>query len=213
MFAKVYDLLMADVDYEKLYQWIKPYLNTHDFIVDAGCGSGYLLVELLKEKHVAIGIDNDTAMLSLSLEKLRSNQLETSLYEHDLRKSLYGPFDVVLMMFDVINYFKGAKKVFHNVYQALDDKGRFIFDIYKTEVLETYHDYIETEDDPLPYTWHMSSLGHILKHQVIVDDQVDHVTQYVYDLDYYLCLLSDLGFKVQVLDGLDPRKHYIIATK
>ena len=213
MFAKIYDALMADVDYERLYTWLKPYLKSNDFIVDAGCGSGYLLLELLKEKHVAIGIDHDQSMLSLALEKLRSHHLETSLYEHDLRHTLYGPFDVVLMMFDVINYFKGAKKVFKNVYQALEKDGRLIFDVYKEEVLETYASYHEIEDEPFDYAWQITSHKHLLKHQVIVGDSIDHVTQYVYPLSYYTDHLKSLGFKVEILEALDPRKHYIIATK
>ena len=28
MFARAYDLLMADVDYDQIYKWLKPYIKT-----------------------------------------------------------------------------------------------------------------------------------------------------------------------------------------
>ncbi|MBE0700813.1 MAG: class I SAM-dependent methyltransferase, partial [Acholeplasmataceae bacterium] len=66
MFAKIYDALMADVDYEAICQWLKPHLRINDLVLDAGCGSGFLLVELMKNGYDTFGFDQDTAMLSLA---------------------------------------------------------------------------------------------------------------------------------------------------
>ncbi|MDO9630128.1 MAG: class I SAM-dependent methyltransferase [Acholeplasmataceae bacterium] len=213
MFAKAYDLLMADVDYEKIYDWMKPYFKNTDLIIDAGCGSGYLLLELLSHGHEAIGIDIDSSMLSIALDKLRNNRLETNLYEHDLRNPFGAEADVIIAMFDVANYFKGVKKVFKNIYQALYEGGRFIFDIYKIEVLKDYKDYIEIEEEPIAYAWKIETQKNLMKHYVEFQGEIDIVTQYVYDLDYYLTILKSLGFTYEVSDGIDPRKHYIVATK
>ena len=68
MIAKSYDLLMADVDYEQLLNFIEPYLKKDDFILDAGCGSGYLLVEFMTKGYQAIGLDLDSRMLSLAYD-------------------------------------------------------------------------------------------------------------------------------------------------
>ncbi|MBU1142162.1 MAG: class I SAM-dependent methyltransferase [Firmicutes bacterium] len=213
MFAKAYDLLMADVDYEKIYEWLKPHFKNTDLIIDAGCGSGYLLLELLNHGHQAIGIDIDSSMLSIALDKLRMNHLETNLYEHDLRNPFGAEADVILAMFDVTNYFKGIKKVFKNIHQALYDGGRFIFDVYKKEVLSEYSNYSEIEEEPIPYAWKIETQGHLMTHYVEFEDEIDIVKQYVYDLDYYLDTLKELGFNYTVSDGIDPRKHYIVATK
>ena len=213
MFARAYDLLMADVDYEAIYTWLKPYLKENKTILDAGCGSGYLLVELLKNKHEAIGVDIDSNMLSLAYDKLREADLSANLFEHDLRESLGVTVDVILSMFDVVNYFKGLKTVFKNIYNGLNAHGIFIFDVYKIDVLTTYSNYIEIEDEPIHYEWRIRSSHSQLIHEVNIGDETVEITQYVYDLSYYLDLLHQQGFKTEVREGLDIRKHYIIAFK
>lgn len=213
MFSHAYDLLMADVDYEALLEQFESYLKPHDFILDAGCGSGYFLLELIKKKYHAIGVDHDTDMLKIAQEKLTSHALFTHLYEHDLRKPLYGDFNVIFMMFDVINYFKGAKLVIKNMYNSLEKGGFLIFDCYKEDVLSTYHLYEEEDTEPITYHWKMTVKGHILKHHVTFDSSIDIITQYVYPLSYYVDILDACGFQYEVKDGMDERKHYIIAQK
>jgi len=213
MFARVYDELMSDVDYEQLYTFIKTYLNDKKTIIDAGCGSGYLLCELLKKGHDAIGIDIDSSMLSLAYDRLVQNHLPIKLYEHDVRKPIGLKVDVILMMFDVINYFKGVKQVFKHVYESLNHEGIYLFDMYKEDVKETYDQYIEKEDEPFVYEWSISKTKQGIKHQFKYDMQEEIIYQYIYQLSYYLKLLDDIGFNYHIVSGPDERKHYIIAYK
>jgi SAM-dependent methyltransferase len=213
MFHHAYDLLMADIDYEKIYDMIKPYLKPTDLIVDAGCGSGYLLVEFLNKGHQIIGIDMDSDMLSLAYDKLKTLELSAPLYQHDLKKPLHAQADVILAIFDVCNYMKGIKKVFKNIYQALDTGGRFIFDIYSYECLSTYNGYAESDTQPISYHWTIESKGQKMIHRVQLEDETKVITQYIYPLNYYLDILEDLKFKYEVISGPDPRKHVIIAYK
>jgi SAM-dependent methyltransferase len=213
MFQRLYDILMEDIDYEKIYQDIKPYIKNTDLIIDAGCGSGYFLLELLKNNHQAIGIDIDSMMLSIAQEKIKSNNLTPILYEHDLRDPLYSKVDLIIMIFDVVNYFKGVKKLFSNIYKSLDDDGRFIFDIYKYEVLDSYKNFIEIDDEIVSYKWEVKVSNQVLNHFVTFENEVDHIKQYIYPLSYYLDILNELNFKVEVINGTDFRKHYIICYK
>ena len=213
MFARVYDQLMSDVDYEQLYTLIKPYLKEHATIIDAGCGSGYLLCELLKKGHDAIGIDIDSSMLSLAYDRLVFHHLPIKLYEHDMRKPIHLKVDVILMMFDVINYFKGVKQVFKHVYDSLNDEGIYLFDMYKENVKEIYDQYIEKENEPFDYEWSISKTKHGIKHIFKYDLQEEVIHQYIYPLSYYLNILEELGFKYRIISGPDERKHYIIAYK
>jgi SAM-dependent methyltransferase len=213
MFAKAYDLLMADVDYEAIYTWLEPYLKADDVIMDAGCGSGYLLEELIKRNYRAIGIDIDSSMLSIALDRLVEKQLKAELYEHDLRDSLGVKVDVILMMFDVINYFKGASKIFRNMYHGLNKGGRLILDLYKEEVLEEYKDYQEEDESLIAYQWNIQAHHQKLIHLVTVQQETNRIIQYVKPLNYYVNLLNSLGFKVEIKEGPDQRKHYVIAYK
>lgn len=213
MFEELYDILMSDVDYEALLEDIKPYMNKQDFIIDAGCGSGYLLVEMLKQGYTAIGIDISSKMLSLADHRLRSEGLMTKLYEHDLRNSMHAQADVMVAMLDVMNYFKGTKHVFLNCYRALYPGGRLIFDLYNDEVIKSYDGYIEDEFEPIRYRWEMKIDGHRLTHRVYDGNNEDVIKQYVYPLNYYVDLLEKIGFHVMVKPSIDERKHLVIATK
>lgn len=211
MIAKSYDLLMADVDYEKLLNFIEPYLKKEDLILDAGCGSGYLLVEFMTKGYHAIGVDLDSRMLSLAYDKLMTLNFNPLLYEHDLRLPFHIKVDVIVMMFDVLNYFKGIKKVMKEIKKALNPNGRLIFDVYKSSVLTDYDGYIESEDEPIPYTWEINRNQNRLIHSVLMNDEKEKVIQYVYPLSYYKEILDLYGFTYEIKEGIDPRKHYIIA--
>jgi len=213
MFAKIYDLLMSDIEYNDILIWLKPYIKKDDLILDAGCGSGYFLKELLLDGYVAIGIDHDDEMLSIAHERLTSNHLKSQLYHHDLRDPLHANVDTIVSFFDVMNYFRGIKGVFQNIKRALSENGKFIFDVYKYEVLEEYDGYVENETDPIEYIWKIHRNQDKLIHQVLIDEKLHEVNQYVKPLSYYTDVLKSVGFKhIEVLDGPDVRKHYIIAT-
>jgi SAM-dependent methyltransferase len=213
MFSKIYDELMSDIDYEQIYTFLKPYIKADDVVLDAGCGSGYLLKELLLHDIDAIGIDNDDHMLSLAQDRLQTSNLRAPLYHHDLRDKLDIKVDVIVSFFDVMNYFKGIKQVFSNIKDALASNGKFIFDVYKESVLDDFDGYMENDNDPFYYQWSIKKDKMRLKHKVVTDQEVYKLTQYVKSVSYYLDILSSLGFKdIQVLNGPDIRKHYIIAS-
>lgn len=211
MFARAYDILMSDVDYGAVYDWIRPHLKSEDTIIDAGCGTGYLLLELIRHGHDAIGIDMDASMLAVASEKFRNEHLSVSLYEHDLRTPMHTKIDVILAMFDVLNYMKGVKEVFKHFKQALNPGGRLIFDVYKMEVLHDYDGYEEEDDDPFHYVWRIDTYGQMMRHRVTIGNQTDVIRQYVYPIEYYVSILQSLGFEVEISEGLDPRKYMIIA--
>lgn len=213
MFSNIYDQLMSDIDYEQIYTFLKPFIKKDDVILDAGCGSGYLLKELLAHDLDAIGIDYDDHMLSLAQDRLKTANLRAPLYHHDIRDALPIKVDVIVSFFDVMNYFRGIKGVFTHVKNGLSQNGRFIFDIYKLSVLKDFDGYLEVESEPFNYQWSIKRNGSTLKHEVIVDCEIYRLTQYVKPLTYYKEILKTLGFRdIKVLEGPDSRKHYIIAS-
>lgn len=214
MFTKLYDALMADVDYAKLYDFLNTcHLKQHPVILDAGCGSGNFLVELLKHGEDAFGVDKDESMLAHAKQALSALDLYAPLYVHDLRKPLNVSVDIITSFFDVINYFKGVKTLFKNMYHALNDDGIYVFDCYKEDVLTTYDGYIESDTKPLPYRWEIQANNHRLHHLVSFNHQETKIIQYVHPIKDIIKQLEDIGFHVRYQEGPDIRKWYVLASK
>lgn len=211
-FQDLYVRLIEDIDYEPIINWIKKELKTHQRILDAGCGSGVILIPLTALGYDVVGVDIDTKMLAYAQQALIEQSLPVKLFEHDLRKPLGQRFDVILLFNDVMNYFKGVKQVFKVLKQALNPSGVILFDVYKSEYLSVMDGYVETETQPFYYRWEASVQGTILSH--IIEDQSGTyaVKQHVYPLNYYTEVLENLGFHVQVSLGPDERKHYVKAS-
>ncbi|MBE0700745.1 MAG: hypothetical protein IH571_03565, partial [Acholeplasmataceae bacterium] len=110
-------------------------------------------------------------------------------------------------------YFKGIKKVIQNIHDALSDEGRFIFDVYKEDVLITYDNFVESENEPMPYVWKIKVKNKMLKHTVETNQQQDVIYQYVHPLTYVVSILEEIGFHAEIHTGPDSRKYYIIAFK
>ncbi len=213
MFAKAYDMLMADVDYEQLIAFFEPYIQRQDLILDAGCGSGYFLLEILKRGYDGFGVDHDTEMLALAKERLRAHGFPQPLYHHDLRDRLPVKVDVIFMMFDVINYFKGPITVLKNLFASLKPGGRLIFDFYKESVLHDFDGYEEIETDPFPYVWKTESKGYRFTHHLTIDGDAHSVRQTIHQKEAMMVAIRGLTTQYKIIDGPDPRKHYLIAFK
>ncbi len=214
MFAKFYDAFMADVDYGLIYDFYQAHKKTrHPLVIDAGCGTGNFLLELAKHEENVYGIDKDEAMLAIALDKLKQEHLYAPLFVHDLKDPITMKADVITAFFDVINYFKGTKGLFKRMYQTLNTNGMFMFDCYKENVLEDYDGYIEEGYDPTPYKWSISCDRNMIKHDILFDHQHEHIIQYVHPIAQVKKQLTAIGFDVNIEEGVDSRKWYVVATK
>lgn len=107
--AKVYDQLMLHVDYDKWadgleYQWRKQGIMPSQ-VLDAGCGTGSVLLPLAKRKYQMVGIDLSSEMLSVCQDKLLQENLSAILMEMDIRQiELPEKTDAVVCLCDTLNY-------------------------------------------------------------------------------------------------------------
>ncbi|HWE65233.1 MAG TPA: class I SAM-dependent methyltransferase [Acidimicrobiales bacterium] len=70
-------------------------------VLDAGCGTGRVAIELSRRGHAVVGVDQDPAMLAVARQKVpRLTWVEGDLADPAL--SLGGPFDVVLLAGNVL---------------------------------------------------------------------------------------------------------------
>lgn len=156
--ASVYDQLMLHVDYTKWvdgleYQWKRMEITTHR-VLDAGCGTGSVLLPLAERKYQVYGIDKSTEMLAVCQDKLLQKELSAMLMEMDIRQiKLPEQVDAVVCLCDTLNYLtkeRDLERCFKSINRALSSGGSFIFDMHTPHYYEDIladNQWVQQEDD------------------------------------------------------------------
>lgn len=157
--ARVYDRLNGEVDYAAIAAFyeatfarygIKPQL-----LLDLGCGTGSMTLELARRGYDMIGVDGSADMLSRAYERIwKEGRSGILLLEQDMRSfELYGTVGAVVSTLDCVNYLADEGdlgKCFALVHNYLDPDGVFVFDVntpYKFEHIYGDNAYILEEED------------------------------------------------------------------
>jgi SAM-dependent methyltransferase len=136
--ASVYDRLNGEVDYAAfadLYErvfaryGIKPRL-----VLDLGCGTGSMTLELARRGFDMIGVDASEEMLSHAMERMyRDGRSGILFLKQDMREfELYGTVGAVVSTLDCMNYLTDEQdlaRTFSLVHNYLDPDGVFLFDV------------------------------------------------------------------------------------
>ena len=163
-FADVYDRLTRDIGYAKWADYLESaflkFGEKPSLVLDLGCGTGNITLELARRGYDMIGVDLSCDMLSKAWEKARNNDLDILLLNQDMHSfELYGTVDSVVCMLDSINYItddEGLTRIFKGVRNYLNPGGLFIFDInseYKLSRVLPDSTYYELDDD-ISWIWH-----------------------------------------------------------
>lgn len=165
-FAYIYDRLMYDIDYSKWADYIEEIFAANSLrphlILDLGCGTGNLTIEMAKRGYDIIGVDISPEMLSCAQSKSADAGLDILFLNQDMSEfELYGTVDAVVCLMDSVNYVTKKnmlKRAFKLVNNYLNPGGMFIFDINSTYKLQhilgnnTFHDI----GDEVSYIWENS---------------------------------------------------------
>ena len=137
-FARVYDIFMDNVEYEKWAEYLigslKEYGIEDGIVLELGCGTGVMTELLAESGYDMIGVDNSEEMLGEAMEKRAESGHEILYLERDMREfELYGTVRAIVSVCDSMNYIGQRKKicvqVFKLVNNYLDPDGIFIFDM------------------------------------------------------------------------------------
>ena len=81
-------------------------------LVDAGCGTGRMTVELAREGARVVGVDISEGMLRVAAERLRREGVRAQLAHEDMcRLRVPRPVDAVVCACDGVNYLLSAERV------------------------------------------------------------------------------------------------------
>ncbi|MDO5708208.1 MAG: class I SAM-dependent methyltransferase [Andreesenia angusta] len=161
-FARYYDDLMYDIDYESWYKFLKQIsIRPFNNVLELACGTGniteYLAIDESVDKVAAIDISEE--MLLEASDKLEKYS-KVSLYKQDMRKLDMGisRYDTVLCTCDGLNYIideEDIKEIFRRVYELILENGQFIFDLnsyYKLKEIIGNNVFIDETED-IFYIW------------------------------------------------------------
>jgi ubiquinone/menaquinone biosynthesis C-methylase UbiE len=158
VFAKYYDILMSDVDYEARALYIGEIFHRHGIasnsVLDLACGTGKISVELAKAGFEVIGVDGSAEMLSQAMAKSSGDCDNPVFICQDMRAlDLYGTVGAAVCTLDGINHLTSpasVKKTFERVSLFLESGGLFVFDLnspYKIEEIMGENSYVYDYDE------------------------------------------------------------------
>ncbi|MBN2829238.1 MAG: 4-hydroxythreonine-4-phosphate dehydrogenase PdxA [Candidatus Cloacimonetes bacterium] len=152
IFAEYYDNYMSHVNYSS---WIDMILLEYnringkepESILELACGTANVACQLTKRGYQVSASDNSPEMLHIAASK----QYAPRLYLADMTDSIEGKYDLILCLFDSVNYLTKitlVEKMLLNVCEALTDNGIFVFDVstYKNSI-DNFTDFVNLEQD------------------------------------------------------------------
>ncbi len=157
--ARVYDRLNGTVDYGKWVDYIEECFGKYlkekpSLVLDLGCGTGKVTLEMCRRGYDMTGLDISPEMLAQAYSAMYDEELSGILFlEGDMCDfELYGTVGAVVCCLDGINHLldpEDVQRCFKTVHNYLDPDGLFVFDVntpYKFKNIYGDNDYVLEED-------------------------------------------------------------------
>lgn len=136
-YARCYDLLYADKDYDAECDLIEEIFRRHgktvEDILDVGCGTGNHSIQLSQRGYRVAGVDPAPEMIKLFEKKNKSDNI---LIDESKAKDFWfseRKFDAAICMFSTLNYITHPDEIIEslkNIHNHLKTGGLFIFDFW-----------------------------------------------------------------------------------
>ncbi len=162
--AAYYDTLMSFVNYPGWIQYIEEILSQNGskkkIIFDLACGTGVCLELWSNRGYQTIGLDRSLAMLEVCRGRFRDSAgTAPMLINGDMRSFAIGRrVPIVTCLYDSLNYLLSEEDLaacFRHVYDALEPRGMFIFDMNTVRCLqdEWGNGTFNRQDDNIHSVW------------------------------------------------------------
>ena len=203
-FGYYYDEVMAELNYDLWLEFIEPYLNKNDSILDLACGSGTFATMCKLKGYDVAGLDLSETIIEIANEKKKINRLDIPFYVADMTNFNLGrKFNMVTCFFDSVNFLNQINKMFDCVYKHLEKDGYFIFDIFSKELFKEYEGNEKIEDyETFKIKWTTKKTSSTsLKHTIEISEDNDVFTENYYEYYYDLKDLINKKFKIVKIAG------------
>lgn len=219
-FARFYDGLMEDADYEKRCEYLLRLFKHHNheagITLDLACGIGSI-TRLLAQKGIDVyGVDSSAEMLSEAMQKAYEENLDILFLRQKMQSlDLYGTINTCICTLDSINHLTktdDVAKTFDKVGLFMDNDGLFVFDVntvYKHREILKDNTFV-FENDKVFCVWQNA-----LRENDIVDINLDFFeeengvyyrssesfSERAYSDEKIRQMLKNAGFKVEAVYG------------
>ena len=161
LISKLYDKVNEDIDYSAWADFIEQIIKkeykegTPELVLDLGCGTGRMTLELAARGYDMTGVDISPEMLDAARDSAEKKGMADKilwLCQDMTEFELYGTVDVTVSCLDCINHLESKadlEKCLDLVHNYLIPDGLFIFDINgKAKFENVYSDnsYVMEED-------------------------------------------------------------------
>lgn len=227
---------MYDLDYEKIYKFIREVLGKKslepELILEMACGTGGLTEKLARDYKIhAFDLSDD--MLSVCENKIRSKNLK--LFKQNMVGfSAPASYDAIFSVGDSLNYVtdeKDFEAAIKSSYNHLKDGGIFIFDLNTEYKFKNIPPVTVDEVEDVLYLWEniydeeekLNTYGVNFFRNIKDNDYRRFYEEHLeraYDLSFVKNLLEDTGFKdIEVYDDYefkevrDETSRYTFITR
>lgn len=224
-FSYFYDEVTQELEYDLWLEFIEPYLNKGDSILDLACGTGTFATMLKLKGYNSEGLDLSSDIIEIANEKKKINHLDIPFYVMDMTSfNIDKKYDMITCFFDSVNFLDSKskiKKMFDSVYRHLKPNGYFIFDIASKYLFNEYNGNEIHEDHETFYIdWISKVENNKLTHKIKIKDVDDIFTESYYEYFYEIKDVLDSRFKTIKIVGdfnddlnMDDERILIILQK
>ncbi|MCK4551753.1 MAG: class I SAM-dependent methyltransferase [Tenericutes bacterium] len=217
LLATFYDSFIDPDVYEEYIKLINQYTSVGS-VLDIGCGTGTLSIELAKAGYDVVATDLSEDMLQVVSYRAKDEGVTLEIAMYDLLDPIDFLFDNIIASMDVINHLTDLEDVefgFTNIYNTLKPNGIFIFDVLSAEYIDALDGYVEN-DEEFNFRWesHKGDKEHSIIHNIYVtvdeEEEMSTIFEVTHDFFEYEKIFKKIGFKQLDSIVLPERTIYVL---
>jgi SAM-dependent methyltransferase len=217
LLATFYDSFIDEQVYQDYLDLVNKY-SARGSLLDIGCGTGSLSIELAKIGYEVLATDLSEEMLHIVNYRAKQDEVALEIALYDMLDPIDHEFDVVIAAMDVVNHLSDLEDVefgFTNIYNSTKMNGVFIFDVLSVEFIDAFDGYVEDDED-YHFHWesHKGDKIHSIVHTITlnIDDKTEEVKIYeqTHESGEYEKIIKKIGFSILEKRVLPERTIYVV---